>query len=107
MNLDETLRDKVSTHGAYEDTAQMAQALKMVIRRGRNWDTLTMDAKESLEHLATKVARILTGDATEPDHWNDAAGYMRLRANQLDSRVETGISRIARRLRPATEDGAA
>ena len=30
-------------------------------RRGQNWDALTMEGKESLEQVATKIARILTG----------------------------------------------
>ena len=33
--------------------------------------------------IATKVARILNGDATDPEHWNDVAGYARLRANSF------------------------
>ena len=104
MNIDDTLRDKQSTHGLYEDMAAMSQALKMVMRRGKNWEALTPEAKESLEHLATKVARILSGDANEPDHWNDIAGYARLRANALDTRIESGMSRIVKRLRPVGEE---
>ena len=109
MNLDEYLRDKEVTHGTFEDTATIAQTLKAVMRRGRNWEGLPNTSKEALENVVTLVARILNGDTTEPKHWNGAAGYLRLRANALtpayrrpvaSDDVESGITTIARRLRP-------
>ena len=38
------------------------------MRRGRNWESLPNQSKEALEMIATKVARILNGDATDPEH---------------------------------------
>ena len=108
MNIDDLLRDKETTHGHFDDTATIAQTLKAVMRRGKNWESLANPSKEALELIATKVARILNGDATDPDHWNDVAGYARLRANAfvpayrrpaVDD-VEGGIASIAKRLRP-------
>ena len=101
MNIDDLLRDKEATHGNFDDTATVAQTLKAVMRRGRNWESLPNQSKEALEMIATKVARILNGDATDPEHWNDVAGYARLRANSFaPGHIETGISSIAKRLRP-------
>ena len=110
MNIDDLLKDKEATHGLFDDTATIAQTLKAVMRRGRNWENLPPASKEALELMATKAARILNGDATDPEHWNDIAGYARLRANAfvpgyrrpaaVDD-VEAGISSIAKRLRPA------
>jgi hypothetical protein len=103
MNLDEHLRDKETTHGTFEDTATIAQTLKAVMRRGRNWESLPNTSKETLDGAATLIARILNGDAADPKHWNGAAGYMRLRSNALASKggdLESGISSITRRLRP-------
>ena len=105
MNLDEYLRDKEVTHGSFEDTATIAQTLKAVMRRGRNWEGLPNTSKEALENVVTLVARILNGDTTEPKHWNGAAGYLRLRANGLTplhnvEDLESGISKIAKRFRP-------
>ena len=59
MNIDDLLRDKEATHGNFDDTATVAQTLKAVMRRGRNWESLPNQSKESLELIATKVARIL------------------------------------------------
>jgi hypothetical protein len=102
MNLDEHLRDKEATHGPFEDTATIAQTLKEVMRRGRNWPNLPSASKEALDNCATLIARILNGDAADPKHWNGAAGYLRLRSNALSGQiVESGISQITRRLRPS------
>jgi hypothetical protein len=109
MNIDDLLRDREATHGTFEDTATIAQTLKILMRRARNWDNLPPASKEALELMATKAARILNGDATNADHWNDIAGYARLRANAfapgyrrpaVTDDVEAGISSIAKRLRP-------
>jgi hypothetical protein len=101
MNIDDLLKDREATHGNFEDTATVAQTLKAVMRRGRNWESLPNQSKEALEQIATKVARILNGDATDPEHWNDIAGYARLRANSYaPSHLESGIASIAKRLRP-------
>jgi hypothetical protein len=117
MNLDDQLRDRQNTNGVFEDTAAIAQALKMLARRGRNWDTLSNEGREALENVCTLIARILTGDGADPEHWNNAAGFMRLRGAALASSLEAGISRITGRLRtpprimetikPPDEDGAA
>jgi hypothetical protein len=100
MNLDDILKDKRTTHGDFSETAALSQAIKMLFRRGKNWESMPNDGKESLELLASNIARILHGDASEARHWNHAAGYMRLRGASLEGPIETGIARIAERLRP-------
>ena len=116
MNIDEIIRAKETSHGHFDDTATIAQTQKAVMRRGRNWEGLVNPSKESLEMIATKIARILNGDPNDPEHWNDIAGYARIRAialvaasmpratvtfnNPPPDEVETGISQIAKRLRP-------
>jgi hypothetical protein len=107
MSIDDLLKDKETTHGHFDDTATIAQTVKAIMRRGRNWEGLPNPSKEALEMIATKIARILNGDATDPEHWNDIAGYSRLRANSFepgyrrpDGGIEAGIASIAQRLRP-------
>jgi hypothetical protein len=86
MNLDESLRDRAIANGPFEDTSALAQAVKMVFRRGRNWDPLPPESKEALEIIASQVAMILTGDAAEDSHWNAVATYARMRALMLEPR---------------------
>jgi energy-coupling factor transporter ATP-binding protein EcfA2 len=67
------------THGNYINNAHIAQRLKEVMRDGRNWNaTLSNSQRESLEQIATKIARILSGDPNHVDSWLDIAGYAQL-----------------------------
>jgi hypothetical protein len=83
MNLDDSLRDKVMTNGAFEDTAQLAQGLKFALRRGKNWELLPPESKEALEQIASRIAMILSGDANDAKHWNRIAMYARVRDKAL------------------------
>jgi hypothetical protein len=102
MNIDDFLHDKELAHGTFTDTATIAQTFKSLMRRGRNWEGLGHESKEALEQVATLIARILNGDASDPKHWNGAAGYLRLRSNSLTQHisVEDGMAKIARKFRP-------
>lgn len=72
------LKTRAKTHGDYATTAHAAQALKEVMRNTPNWHELPDYMREALEMDATKTARILCGNAYEPDHWHDKAGYATL-----------------------------
>jgi len=47
-------------------------------RRQRNQPALTNQQKESLEMILLKCGRILSGDPSFADHWDDIAGYAKL-----------------------------
>jgi hypothetical protein len=72
------LNTRAKTHGDYDSMARRAQYLKESFRTSSNWDSLTVGQKEALELIATKIARILSGNPHEADHWRDIAGYARL-----------------------------
>jgi hypothetical protein len=75
------IQERGKTHGDYNNTARYIQALKQVIYRGyseraqRGQPPLTPAQKESLEMVAHKMGRILSGDASFADHWDDIGGY--------------------------------
>ena len=69
------LDEREKTHGDYREVASLAQGFKGLMRRQPGWVDLTMTQQESLDMIATKIARILSGDAHEPDHYKDIAGY--------------------------------
>lgn len=75
---DQLLNERGATHGDYGQNAEMAQDLKGLFRTAHNWDSLSSDKRESLDLIATKIARILSGNADEPEHWKDISGYARL-----------------------------
>jgi len=77
------LKTRAKTHGDYATMAHTAQALKEAMRNTPNWHELPDYMREALEMDATKTARILCGNAYEPDHWHDKAGYATLVENLL------------------------
>lgn len=40
-----------------------------------NWDNLAACHQESIDMILTKISRIVSGNPSEPDHWDDIAGY--------------------------------
>ncbi len=78
MNQPDILAVRQSTHGDFSKTAFVAQELKHIVRS--NGENLTVAQFEALDMICVKVARILSGDPSEPDHWRDIAGYARLGA---------------------------
>lgn len=52
--------------------AGIAQALKHQIRSGSAWGDLTPAAKESLDQIATSIARTVSGDGA---HWDGIIGF--------------------------------
>jgi hypothetical protein len=89
METNELLADRRKTHGSFNDHARITQALKDVMRdeltrrKERGQPDLTATQLESLDMNAHKVGRILAGDASFQDHWDDIAGYAKI-ANGVD-----------------------
>ena len=76
--MSDILDEREKTHGDYYRVAMMAQELKDAMRRGKNWKTLDDTQRETLEMIASKIGRILSGNPHEVDHWRDIAGYAAL-----------------------------
>jgi hypothetical protein len=76
--------EREKSHGDFRHTAALAQRIKVVYRDSRNWDQLTHVQREVLDAVATKVARILSGDPGFPDHFDDIAGYVHLALQSMD-----------------------
>lgn len=77
-----TLAQRGNTHGEFSINAQISQDLKDILRASPGWESLSPDKKEALDMVMHKSARICTGDANEPDHWHDIAGYATLAENR-------------------------
>ena len=78
------LDEREKTHGQFWVSARKAQQLKYVIRVGRNWHDMPDEQCEALDMIAVKIARILTGNHDEIDHWRDIAGYANLVVRELE-----------------------
>ena len=60
-----------------------SQALNHRARKGLPY--LSATQLESMDLILTKIARILSGDPNEPDHWRDIEGYARLANKEEDN----------------------
>jgi len=80
MNI---LTEREKTHGPFLTTAAKAQQLKDAMQGGKNWDELGDVQREALQMIASKVARILSGNCAEIDHWRDIAGYANLVVQEI------------------------
>jgi len=81
--MTDVLIERAKTHGDFYRVAMIAQELKDVMRRGKNWKILEDTQKEALEMVATKIARMLSGDHLYLDNVVDIIGYMTLLERQL------------------------
>lgn len=72
------LETREHTHGSYQNVAIMAQAIKSMIRASPGWLNLTDIERESMDMIALKFSRILSGKSMEKQHWEDVVGYAKL-----------------------------
>ncbi len=89
-NIDNTLNERGTRYGDFEDHAFITQDLKAVMQETPNWDALKADQKEALEMTAHKIGRILNGDPDYIDSWHDIIGYIRLVEQRLEKEQHQG-----------------
>lgn len=81
MSAPDTLNEtRGATHGNFSRTAEYAVRIRDVIAGAQKdrAQPLTFREVEALNMIAVKMARILSGDSSFPDHWDDIAGYAKL-----------------------------
>lgn len=83
--LAQTLAERGSRYGDFTDHARICQNLKRTMCAEAGWDRLTDVQKQSLEVIADKVGRILSGDPNYADNWHDIQGYAKLAEDRLPS----------------------
>jgi hypothetical protein len=81
--VQQTLNERQSTHGDFEDVARAAQMLKTVIQNQPGWKNLNAMQRESMDMIACKMARILAGNPNFKDHYVDIQGYAKLIEDRL------------------------
>jgi len=68
--------ERKKTHGDWMRQSYVAQELKAVV--GSNDGHLEPHQREAVDMIVVKLSRILSGDASFEDHWDDIAGYAHL-----------------------------
>lgn len=77
--IEALLSERSKTHGDYCVKAEIIQDIKSIMRSADNWyEALNDMQRESLDMIAHKIGRILSGDPNVTDHWADIAGYATL-----------------------------
>ena len=74
----ELLEERNNTHGSFIVNGRVSQRLKEVFRAEPGWDNLNIVHREAIDHICGKFGRIMAGQPTYDDHWDDIAGYAQL-----------------------------
>lgn len=77
------LQERGKSHGKWSEDAETAMLLKDLLRSRPGWARLSPSQQNSLDLIATKIARILAGNPSFDDHWRDISGYAMLICNEL------------------------
>lgn len=88
QEIDAILNARASQYGAFISVAAASQQLKGVMHAWlrTNGKNLKADQNEALDMIASKIARIVNGDAEYVDSWVDIAGYAQLVADRLQGK---------------------
>ncbi|QLB20046.1 hypothetical protein A6B43_00440 [Vespertiliibacter pulmonis] len=89
MNINETLSEREKTHGDFYQGAIIFDSLMEIVKNHE--ENLNVSHRYALTMIMGKITRILEGNAFEPDHWRDIAGYATLggRLNVTERKDET------------------
>ena len=88
-DIDNLLAERRETHGDYADHAAVTQQLKAIFHNHWGWGRLDNVQRETLDMIAHKAGRILSGNPNHVDHWDDIAGYARLVSQRLSPVIAT------------------
>lgn len=82
MSIEDLLNKRQEDHGVFEHNASVSQDLKNIMRPIAQ-ARLSEIQMEALDMISSKIARILTGNPSHIDHWDDISGYATLVSNFL------------------------
>ena len=82
--IKETLNQRQSQYGSFEDVAMITEQMVDVMRKGY-YENLAYNQKMALYMICSKMARIVNGNPNHKDSWHDIAGYATLIDNELVS----------------------
>jgi len=86
VDVDTVLGERGATYGTFSGVARITQQLKHCLKQGDSYHKLAPDQKESLDMIASKLGRIVSGDPDYADSWVDIAGYAKLISDRLEGK---------------------
>ena len=82
MSRPAILQEREKTHGSFADNSRISQDIKRIMLLNR--DKRPDYQNESLDMIALKISRIISGQHMTKDHWDDLAGYANLGAEACE-----------------------
>lgn len=82
---DPLLMEREKTHGSFERNAIISQAIKDIFKKYHDYP-MHVAQVEALDMIALKISRILSGQSSFKDHWDDIAGYAKLASEACDAK---------------------
>ena len=83
--MDPAIPNRDDQHGGVQAVGEVSQRIKQWMRASDNWDSLSLGGRESLEMIAHKIGRVLSGsDPHDRQHWEDIAGYAHAAMRSFD-----------------------
>ena len=72
-------------HGGVQAVGEVSQGIKSRMRAASGWGRLSFGGRDSLDMIAHKIGRILSGaDPHDRQHWEDIAGYAHAAMRSFD-----------------------
>jgi len=84
MEVRELLNVREDMYGQYSVVSQISQDIKKVMKDSPNYKVMPAFARESLDMIANKIARILNGNYYYDDSWRDISGYATLAVMEIE-----------------------
>lgn len=81
-SIEQTLAQRQSQYGCFEDVAFVTQGMIELMRKC-NYDKMPASHQMALSMIASKMARIVNGDFNHKDSWHDIGGYARLIEDEI------------------------
>ena len=82
--IDKTLEERGKRYGSFEDNGFIAQSLKDVLTKGKEWDSMPLHHREALHMICSKMSRIVTADFMYDDNYKDIIGYATLILKEIE-----------------------
>lgn len=82
-DVDETLKERQSQYGGFEDVAHATQSMLDVLVKDTCYEKMPKPHKEAIHMILSKVSRVACGDQNHKDSWHDIGGYAKLIENLI------------------------
>jgi hypothetical protein len=81
---DKLIKERTGHHGTYSSNARLTLGIIKALKSGYGYDRLTPEQEYGLIMIANKMCRIVSGNPSFKDHWEDIIGYAKLAGDLIE-----------------------